>query len=54
MQKIMIFGAGNCGRLIASKLIEQGAKVLCFLDNDPQKEGKQISLSGVGDTYLYP
>ena len=46
MQKIVIFGAGNCGRLIASKLIEQGAKVLCFLDNDPKRRQTNFLIGG--------
>ncbi len=44
MKKVVMFGAGNCGRLIASNLLLKGEEVLCFIDNDPLKAGKSVIL----------
>lgn len=44
MKKVVMFGAGNCGRLIASNLLLKGEEVLCFIDNDPLKAGKSVML----------
>ena len=55
MEKIAIFGAGNCGRLIARKLIDEGKEIVAFIDNDPQKEGEIVYLheanSSLGETF---
>ncbi|WP_258864495.1 hypothetical protein [Helicobacter sp. MIT 01-3238] len=48
MNKIVIFGAGNCGRLIAQNLLTQGEQILCFIDNDPLKANGTITLNGGG------
>ncbi len=48
MSKIIIFGAGNCGRLIAQNLLEEGKQILCFIDNDPLKAGGVIELESNG------
>lgn len=48
MNKIVIFGAGNCGRLIAQNLLSQGEQILCFIDNDPLKANGTITLNGGG------
>ena len=56
MEKIIIFGAGNCGRLIGKQLRDEGKEVVCFIDNDPHKEGQSIaldSLSGGGARYPF-
>lgn len=59
MKKVVMFGAGNCGRLIASNLLLKGEEVLCFIDNDPLKAGKSVMLDstncaggGGRNTYL--
>lgn len=36
---VVIFGAGPHGRAAARYLIKNGARVLCFADNDPRKQG---------------
>lgn len=46
--KIVIFGAGNCGRLIAQNLLKEGEQILCFIDNDPLKANGTIALNGGG------
>lgn len=48
--KIIIFGAGNCGRLIAQNLLKQGEQILCFIDNDPLKANGTITLNGGNNT----
>lgn len=48
MSKIIIFGAGNCGRLIAQNLINKGNEILCFIDNDPLKADSKIELNSNG------
>ncbi|RAX57062.1 methyltransferase [Helicobacter monodelphidis] len=41
MARVIIFGAGNCGRLIAEKiLVHKQDKILFFVDNDSNKHGK--------------
>ena len=46
MEKVVIFGAGNCGRLIGSRLASEGrANILAFIDNDKQKAGQTIMLA---------
>lgn len=43
--QIVIFGAGNCGRLIAQDLVKNAAnKIVAFIDNDPQKAGESVLL----------
>lgn len=49
MSKIIIFGAGNCGRLIAQNLLKEGEQILCFIDNDPLKANGTITLNGGGE-----
>ena len=44
MEKVIVFGAGNCGRLIGSALYHEGKEIVCFIDNDPLKEGKNVIL----------
>lgn len=48
MNKVVIFGAGNCGRLIAQNLLSQGEQILCFIDNDPLKANGTITLNRGG------
>lgn len=48
MSKVVIFGAGNCGRLIAQKLLNQGEQIICFIDNDLLKVNGTITLNGGG------
>lgn len=48
MSKIVIFGAGNCGRLIAQNLLSSGENILCFIDNDSQKANSTITLDSNG------
>ena len=48
MAKIVIFGAGNCGRLIACNLLSKGDEILCFIDNDPLKANSIVKLQGGG------
>lgn len=48
MAKIVIFGAGNCGRLIALNLLNKGDEILCFIDNDPLKANGTVKLQGGG------
>ena len=48
MNRIVIFGAGNCGRLIAQNLISKGEQILCFIDNDSQKANSVIALNSNG------
>lgn len=58
MEKVIVFGAGNCGRLIGSALYHEGKEIVCFIDNDPLKEGKNVildtTLSGGGGIPIYP
>lgn len=55
MSKVVIFGAGNCGRLIAQKLLNQGEQIICFIDNDLLKVNGTITLNGGGNTLsVYP
>lgn len=53
MSKIVIFGAGNCGRLIAQNLLNQGEQILCFIDNDPLKANGTIALNGGGGGVIH-
>ena len=53
MSKIVIFGAGNCGRLIAQNLLTQGEQILCFIDNDPLKANGTITLNGGGGGVIH-
>ena len=48
MSKVVIFGAGNCGRLIAQNLVQKGEQILCFIDNDSQKANSVIALDSNG------
>ena len=43
--KTIIFGAGNCGRLIAQQVLSQNHELLGFVDNDPAKKGGVVSLA---------
>lgn len=56
MAKIVIFGAGNCGRLIAQNLAGKGEEIVCFIDNDPLKANASVTLmlnnGGGGDNAL--
>lgn len=56
--QIVIFGAGNCGRLIAQDLVKNAAnKIVAFIDNDPQKAGESVLLdkaSPGGGVKIYP
>lgn len=36
-ESLILFGSGNLGRKIATYFKEQGYKILCFADNNPQK-----------------
>lgn len=48
-EKVIIFGAGNCGRLIGAQILRQDTQeILAFIDNDPQKSGKKIMLDFAG------
>lgn len=46
--KIVIFGAGVSGRMLASNYLQEGDEILCFVDNDSQKHGKTIAVAGGG------
>lgn len=46
MQKVVIFGAGNCGKLIAEK-ISQSKEILCFIDNDTHKWGSKVEIEQI-------
>lgn len=48
MSKIVIFGAGNCGRLIAQNIADKGDKIVCFIDNDSQKANSVVTLDSNG------
>ncbi len=53
-EKVIIFGAGNCGRLIANKLLQQPhVRLLGFVDNDSSKQGITLELSGGGRIMVY-
>lgn len=48
-ERVIIFGAGNCGRLIGAQILRQNMQeILAFIDNDSQKSGKKITLDSVG------
>lgn len=48
MSKIVIFGAGNCGRLIAQNLLSKGEEIVCFIDNDSKKANSVVTLDSNG------
>ncbi|MDO7253867.1 hypothetical protein [Helicobacter cappadocius] len=48
MKKIVIFGAGNCGKLIAKSILENQNSLLFFIDNDEQKHNTHLKLDGGG------
>lgn len=51
MQKVVIFGAGNCGRLIGANLMQdKNTEIIAFIDNDPQKAGQKICLENTQDS----
>ena len=51
MQKVVIFGAGNCGRLIGANLMQnKNVEIIAFIDNDPQKAGQKICLENTQDS----
>lgn len=41
---ILIFGAGNCGRLLAENVFKKKHHLLGFVDNDLAKRGQRIAL----------
>lgn len=47
MEKVIIFGAGNCGRLIGRQLCDESKEIVCFIDNDPHKEGQSVVLDSI-------
>lgn len=53
-QKVIIFGAGNCGMLIANS-IKENHEILCFVDNDTTKHGNKVYLdqNTRGGGYLF-
>ena len=42
-ERIIIFGAGNCGMLIANSIVGE-CDLVCFIDNDQTKNGKIIEI----------
>lgn len=51
MEKVVIFGAGNCGRLIGARLAnEANVEILAFIDNDTQKVGQTITFENTLDS----
>ncbi len=51
--KVVIFGAGLSGPRYAPMVLQQGHEILCFVDNDPAKQGKTITLEiGGGGQYV--
>ena len=42
MSNVIIFGAGGTGRKLAESIMKADHKVICFLDSDPNKWGKNI------------
>ena len=48
MSKVIIFGAGTAAPRCLRYALEQGHEILCFLDNDPAKQGKTIALESAG------
>ncbi|WP_238700396.1 nucleoside-diphosphate sugar epimerase/dehydratase [Helicobacter jaachi] len=47
-EKVAIFGAGNCGRLIGSQLIKDSKiELIAFIDNDENKAGKIVNLDSI-------
>ena len=48
MSKVIIFGAGTAALRCLRYALEQGHEILCFLDNDPAKQGKTIALESAG------
>lgn len=48
MKKIVIFGAGNCGKLIAKNILRNQDSLLFFIDNDVQKHNTHLELDGGG------
>ena len=53
-ERIIIFGAGNCGMLIANSIVGE-CDLVCFIDNDQTKNGKIIEIDNFvgGGGYLY-
>ncbi len=51
--KTLIFGAGNCGRLLAEKVLANQENLVGFIDNDPAKIGKNIAFAGGGDSHFF-
>lgn len=41
MEKVVIFGAGGTGHKLADEL-EKKYEVLCFIDNDKERQGSKI------------
>ncbi|MDE7173316.1 MAG: hypothetical protein K2N70_03100 [Helicobacter sp.] len=46
--KVIIFGAGAAGQRNIPTILKQGHEILCFVDNDPAKQGKTIVLESAG------
>lgn len=42
---IVIFGAGNCGRLIAKELVAKD-NIIAFIDNDRLKANNVVEIGG--------
>ncbi|AEH52034.1 MarR family transcriptional regulator [Pseudothermotoga thermarum] len=41
--RLVLYGAGVIGQNLAWLLIEEGFNLVCFLDDDPKKQGKEIA-----------
>lgn len=54
MKKIVIFGAGNCGKLIAKNILRNQDSLLFFIDNDVQKHNTHLELDGGGAYEIKP
>ncbi|MWV66723.1 hypothetical protein DCO58_03290 [Helicobacter saguini] len=52
-EKVVIFGAGNCGRLIASQIaLDSKIEIVAFIDNDKNKEGSFIQIDSIESNSL--
>ena len=53
MQKVVIFGAGNCGRLIGANLMQdKNVEIIAFIDNNSQKAGQRIYFENTQDSVV--
>lgn len=56
VEETIIFGSGTWGRTVGKKLLDDGIKILCYIDNDSKKWGSMIDgikVLGPGMLYNY-